>query len=192
MKWEHPREHQDLLKDSWSRWTQIVELFALRRSGRRRVDPQAYSDLRSRLMATCRALAESATDAERRAYYTALEETVRPWLNPNVIGRTDHEILSALLSRCHEVEQELTGRRRTVWRGPSRSLPVLFTFAGAVVFGLVWVLLEFGRPALEAAYDAVDTAWFNITRLSSFYLLSAIAIIIIAVAIYMASRTTRA
>src|SRR5262249_16392728 len=93
------------------------------RPARRRVDPRAYTTLRNELIAACRSLAE--TDGERRSYYAALEDMVRPWLSLRVLARTDREILITLLSHCRELERKVTGRRRVLeggwWGGYARS-----------------------------------------------------------------------
>jgi hypothetical protein len=188
MTGQNSRAQRDLLRDHWSRWTAIVALFARRRPARRRVDPVAYATLRDDLIAACRSLAE--TDAERRSYYTALEDTVRPWLSPHVLDRTDREILFTLLSRCHEVERELTGRR-WVLEWPSHLGPAPMIAAGAVVVGLAWALQEFGLPVLAALRDAADTAWLTFKFASPLQKLSAIAVLIVAASIYTVSRSVR-
>src|SRR5215469_10572806 len=96
MTGQNPRAERELLRDRWSRWTAIVALHARRRPARRGVDPRTYATLRDDLIAACRSLAEA--DDERRAYYSALEDLVRPWINPRVLAGTDREILSTLLS----------------------------------------------------------------------------------------------
>jgi hypothetical protein len=182
------RASRDRLRFHWSRWTAIVALFARRRPARRRVDSVAYAALRNELIAVCRSLAEE--DGERRAYYTALEETVRPWLSPRALARTDRELLFMLLDHCREVERELGGRR---WV-PNR----LFHFnlvpwiaTGAVVFGLAWFLLEFGLPVLEALRDLIATAWLTIQYSSNFLKLSVLAVVLVVASSYAISRTAR-
>jgi hypothetical protein len=140
-------------------------------------------------MAACRSLAEA--DEERRPYYTALEETVRPWLSPRVLARTDREILSTLLDRCRAVERELGGRRWTPeW--PRDRWPGWMFIAGAVGLVLAWSLPEFSHPAVEAARDVADAAWLTIKYAGGYYKLSALAVLIVAGAVYTIARSVRA
>jgi hypothetical protein len=188
---QNPRPRWVLVRDHWSRWTAIVELFARRRRSRRRLDPGAYTTLRNELIAACRSLAETERDGELRSYYTALEDTVRPWLSLRVLARTDREILFTLLSRCREVERELTGRRwKPEW--PSTFAPAPMIAAGVVVLGLAWTLLGSVLPALVALRDAADTVWLTIRFADDLRTWSVLAVIIIIAAMYVVSRGSTA
>jgi hypothetical protein len=188
MNGQNPKAQRDLLRDDWSRWTAIVALFARRRPTRRRVDPRAYTTLHNELIAACRSLAEA--DAERRSYYTELEDMVRPWLNPRLFARTDCEILFTLLSRCRAVERDLTGRRKVLeWLSPSAPGPMIAT--GAVVLGLAWAVLTFGLPVLVIVRDAFDTAWLTIKYSSDLSKLSVVGVLIIVGAMSAIARTAR-
>jgi hypothetical protein len=188
MTGQNPRSQRDLLQDHWSRWTAIVARYAQRRLTRRGVDPRAYATLRNDLIAACRSLAE--TDGERRSYYDGLEDTVRPWLSPRVLARTDREILFALLSRCRQVERELSGRSWRLERPfPVGLAPMLA--AGAAVVALAWALAAYGRPVLAAGRDLFDTAWLTIKYSGNFLRLSVAGVLLIVAAIYAISRTAQ-
>ncbi len=186
---KNPRAERDLLGDYWSRWTAIVAIFARRRPARRRVDSRVYAALRHDLIAACRSLAEA--DEERRPYYTALEDTVRPWLSPRVLERTDREILFTLLLRCRELERELSGKRwRPEWPLRFGHAPWMIA-AGALVVGLGWAFQKGGLPVLDAVRDVADTAWLTIKQTGNLPEFSAIAVLIVAAAMYVISRTAR-
>jgi hypothetical protein len=177
-----------LLRKCWGRWTAIVSLFAKRRPARQRIDPRAYAALRKDLIAACKSLAGA--DGERRSYYRALEETVRPWLSLRVFARTDREILSRLLDHCRDVERELWGRRwRLHW--PRDFRPMSMITVGTAAMGLAWILLELGGPVAVAARDTVDTAWLTIKYSNGYYKLAVLAVLIVVGAMYTISRSVR-
>jgi hypothetical protein len=120
-----------LLRARWRRWTAIVELFARRRRGRCRVDPQRYRALHGELIECCRSLAASA-DEPARGFCRRLEDLGRPWLSPGVFAKADREILENLLIRCRQAEREL-GERTP---GTVARRCVLGLMASAVVAGL--------------------------------------------------------
>ena len=187
---EKPKAEQALLRNRWIAWTAIIALFAHRRPARCRVDSAAYAALRNDLIATCRSLAQ--VDGERRSFYTALEETVLPWLTPRVLARTDQEILCTLLRRCLEVERELTGRRWVLLR-PSHVRLAATVAVGGIVLGLAWSLLAAGAPTvLDALRDMVDAARRTITYAEHVPKWWWLAGIVVAAAMYAVSRTARA
>jgi hypothetical protein len=96
----------DAFLESWRRWAAIVELFAQRRDGRRRVSCQSYDLLRKQLLQECEAQA-SIADGVRREFFLNLAEMVKPWLNPDTLLRTETELLYSLLGHCRQVEQGL-------------------------------------------------------------------------------------
>jgi hypothetical protein len=181
---------QKALRKSWGRWVQIVELFALRRAARKKVDPHTYATVHRELIAKCRSLATSANDVEA-AFYRYLEDLALPWLDPTILARADREILYDLLLRCHRVEQELGGR--SFWRMvPSGPLPVV---AAVLIFAstLLWVgkfsiLLT---TSMEYARSWGDDAVFRVLHSSTEERLCAVACILVAVSIYAVSRTAR-
>jgi hypothetical protein len=190
MRRDHPKATPAVLREHWAQWTAIVSLFTRRRPARRRIDPRAYAALRKDLIAACQSLAEAEADAERRAYYRSLEETVRPWIGPRVLEKTDREMLSTLLKRCREVERELGHRRwRVVWSPDYGALP-LFAIGTAAV-GLAWAVVEFGRPLMLAARDVADTAWLTVKYAGGFYKVYLVGVLIVLGAIITIMRSVR-
>ena len=172
----------------WRRWTAIVALFARRRASRHRIDPRAYAALRDDLIAACRSLAEA--DGEWGTHYTALEETVRPWVSPGALDRADPAILATLLSRCRAMERELSGRRgRPEWPSPLASARLLA--AGAAGFALAAALLGLGSPVLAVVRDVFDTAWLTLKYSDDLLKVSATGVLPIAAAMWVISRTAR-
>jgi serine/threonine protein kinase len=90
---------------TFRQWTKIVEHFALRRS-LHHVNETTYEILYNRLVAACRARAAKA-QGPRQEFYLRLAELVLPWMTPRVLGSTDQELLSSVLSYCRQFEQEL-------------------------------------------------------------------------------------
>jgi hypothetical protein len=120
------------LSSRWRRWTAIVEIFASRRRGRSRVNPEAYRALHRDLTRLCQSLAASADEPER-VFCRTLESLVQPWLNPGVLARADREILDDLLNRCREAERELGERTQDP---AARRRGALVIVVSAVMAGL--------------------------------------------------------
>lgn len=191
MRGETRKTDRDVLRDCWGRWTAILSLFARGRSARRRLDPGAYDALRNELIAACRSLAEA--DGPERPFYAGLEETVKPWLDLRVLGRTDREILSGLLLHCREVECKLNGRK--LWPAlPRHWRPAMAIVAvGAMICSLVWLLLPMADlSVLNNLRDAADAVWLTIEYSDSWLKGSAIAVIIVLSAMYIVSRSAKA
>ncbi|HKI21232.1 MAG TPA: hypothetical protein VKA15_25285 [Isosphaeraceae bacterium] len=178
---------RDVLCDCWGRWTEILALFALSRPARRRLDPRAYESLRSGVIAACRSLA--ATDGRERPFYAGLEETVKPWLNLNVLERTDREILGGLLTRCREMERQLNGRKRNP--ATPRHWRPLAAIAGlcAVIGGLVGLNLTAGVSALDILRNLGNYIWYAINYADGVQLASACVVAVMA-SIFVVWRST--
>jgi hypothetical protein len=157
---------------------------------RKRVDPQAYVKLHRGLIQKCRALAAGANDVEA-AFYRYLEDLAGPWLDPAVLTRADREILFDLLLRCQQVEHQLGGRSWLRWLRSRR----LFAPAAALTF--VIILLWMGkislllRTSIEAVRGWAEDFSFSVAHSSDQQRLFVVACILVAVSIYMASRTAR-
>jgi hypothetical protein len=97
------------LRPCWGRWTAVVELFANRRPGRRRVDPQAYLEVHRGLTEACRTSVDRGEEPGPD-FFRRLEGLVLPWLDTSVLAKADREILLDLLAPCRDVEKELRCR----------------------------------------------------------------------------------
>jgi hypothetical protein len=148
----------ELLKESWRRWTQIVESFAMRRPSRHRLSSQAYRGLHRGLMQACHSRAGTTFGAKRQ-FFLGLEEVVRPWLNLEALARTERSILDDLLVRCRQAEQELADPRQIPlpdrrWVGiGSAALGVV-----AVIALFIWMARQFWlthRDEIEDWWDGV-------------------------------------
>jgi serine/threonine protein kinase len=126
-----------LLK-SWREFTETVASFALGRKSRRARDPDAFTALRTRLLATLRARS-SQTQEPDAGFYLAMEQLVTPWVSVYSMAREDREILADLLQRCQQVEWILdyrsTEKRTSGWFA-AVSIVVAVAFAA-----LLWQLL---------------------------------------------------
>jgi hypothetical protein len=190
MRGEMPKTDPDLLRDCWGRWTAIVALFAQGRPAGRRLDPCAYADLRRELIAVCRSLAQA--DGPERRFYAGLEETVKPWQYLRVFEHTDREILAGLLLRCREVERQLNRTKsRPVWQ--RRWRPAMAIVAGgAVIGGLIWFLLSMADlPVLYSVRDSADTIWLMIKSADNWQKGLAIAVVVVAAAMFIVSRSAK-
>jgi hypothetical protein len=168
----------------------IVELFARRRAGRTRLDPQEYIELHRQLITISRALASSANEVEA-AFYGYLEDLLKPWMDLDIMGRADRDILFDLLIRCRHVDAQLGGRSWfCVLRG--RRVPA---FLGALSFAII--LLCMNRiSVLFSTVMGYAQAWSYLLYLRAIYStdverLFVVGLVLIAVSIYMVSRTAR-
>lgn len=141
------RHNPDALRISWGRWTEVVELYALRHQGRCRVDPRAYQDLYQIVIKACQS--EGPTPVDRQKF----EALVRPWMSLRVLAGTDREILSHLLVLCRQFEQELGGRRHATL------IPLLKILFVTTVFVGCSLLLWYARGFLFSAADFLQSWW---------------------------------
>jgi hypothetical protein len=118
------------LRCCFHRWAANVELFALRKRTRKRVDGHTYVALHGELIAKCRAAAAAANEVEA-AFYRYIEDLAQPWLAPSALERADREILFDLLMRCRQIDQELGGRPWASYRRAAVApfLVIFFAFA---------------------------------------------------------------
>ena len=178
------------LKTHWRRWVDIVDLFARRRPGRRRVDPQMYVVLYKALIQECRKLAESANEVEG-TFYRYLGDLVQPWLTPSVLARADRDILIDLLVRCRQVERQLgvPSWPRSVRDWAPRAVVVSLIIAVGIL------LIGAGDGGWHSGLDRLrgwwDDLWFAIKWSSDVERLCVISIILILVSILSISRTAR-
>jgi hypothetical protein len=177
--------HSAALVDCWRRWTAIVELFAFERPERKKVEEGSYRKLHAELLAQCHASADW-DDNPHRALYQKLEYLARPWLNTETFERGEQEILSDLLQRCRQAEQELTGSkarssmdRRLVW-----SLAV-----GLGVFAAVWLMAGRWLPFWEWIQGSVESIQVAARGLSRMQLGLVFAGLLVIVAIMITWRS---
>jgi hypothetical protein len=133
------------LMDCWRRWRAIVEQFALEMPDRKKVEEEAYRKLYGELLAHCQTLAEW-EEGPNRTLYQKLDYLARPWLNPDTFERAEQEILTDLLKRCQQAEQELTGVKARLTPG-------------------WWILCLVGVVMVVASYGVVQWAqgrWLSI------------------------------
>src|SRR5262249_12028877 len=86
------------LSRAWRRWTDIVELFAQRRTARWSVQHESYRALHRELLENCECLpTDEVTEALLKEY---LLELAQPWVTPQALADAEQEILAALAERC--------------------------------------------------------------------------------------------
>jgi hypothetical protein len=196
------RTAKDLLRARWSRWTAIVEAFALRRPSRRSVDPSAYQALRRELIDACRS-ASDPTEGVTPAYAEGLEGLVLPWLSPKTLGQADPEILRGLLARCRQVERELGGRGAQLPASFGRGIESLSSAAARIARVLVLVLALIGLASilratgfnpgttLDRAAGWADLTWLAAKRSSDVERFGALALLVVPASIFLIRRVAR-
>jgi hypothetical protein len=178
-----------VLRRRLSEWTAIVELFACRRAARKSVEPGAYCALRQELIMACRSLADE--DPSNAATYRSLEEMILPWITPQTLDRTDHELLVFLLNRCRQVERRFRGRLGRV-QFSRRIVPIAL---GAV--GIAVILLWSGKvDAILASLvgrlqDWSTELWIAIKWSTDLQRIFAIGVVLLIVSLFAVVRTAR-
>jgi hypothetical protein len=174
----------------WRRWVAIVELFALRRPARRRVDRHGYRILHKELLERCRSLAESANEVEA-SFYRYLESLAQPWLSPAVFVRADQEILLDLLVRCRQADLQLGGRSwgRSIarWVIPAIAIPALLI----VLLVLLGALDRAGFAVLDRLRGWSDDLWFAVSRSTEIQRLFFVGAALVILSIIIVTRTAR-
>jgi hypothetical protein len=158
------------LRDLWHRWTAVVEQFARRRRGRRRLREREYQALHQNLLRVCQALAGA--DEQARPFYEGLETVARPWLSLWVLEQADRQILFDLLDRSRQAGGELGGPTwgylARAWAGPGLALTAFAVWAslliwiGSRVFGPLLARVGDGLRVLRwAVNQPVDPWWLG-------------------------------
>jgi hypothetical protein len=172
------------LRRCWRRWTAVVELFARRRPGRRRVDPREYELLRLELLRHCQRLG---VGEDRRALCEQMANLVEPWLTPRALGHADCEILQDLVLRCRQVADQLGGGSRllaiTGWC--VAGLGLLGGAASLVTWWESWDWDSAGQAA--RAWSA--SAWAAVRHTSTAQRMFALGTVVALAAILLISRT---
>jgi hypothetical protein len=178
------------LRKCWGRWTGIVELFARRRVGRNRVDPQDYIRLHREVIDKCRVLGAAANDDEA-AFYRYAEDLAQPWLNLDVLARAERNILFDLLIRCRGVEAQLTDRSR--FRAfLSQAMPPLLVLLFFVNI-LLWSgrILIFLKIMLYYARDWSDHLWYRVSSASDLQWMLFVGCTLLGISAYLLFRPAR-
>jgi hypothetical protein len=92
--------------EHWRRWQEIVQAFAEGLGHDYRIRPREFQQLHQRLVEGCDARASTA-EGGTREFFQRLAGLVKPWMSPEVLARTDREVLYSLLALCHEAGQHL-------------------------------------------------------------------------------------
>jgi hypothetical protein len=184
-----PDSRHDLasLRRLWHRWVAVVELFAMRRRGRRRLSPRAYEVLYGEVLAACRGRGEAAAEGER-AFYHGLENLVLPWLNLRAFERANWDILFDLLECCRQAERQLGGGG---WFAGARWRAVpLFAGAGAgLLFAGFWALRW--TTGNQWGSDLFNPLWLAVKNSTAAERLYAAGGGVIAVSIFLVVRLGR-
>ena len=85
--------------------------FSHRHPSRHQITRESYEALHKELILKCRSLADRCGSTD--PVYYELADVVKPWINPQVLSRTDHELLISLLNRCGDIQRQLGGRTWT-------------------------------------------------------------------------------
>jgi len=177
------------LRASWSRWTAVVELFAHRHPGRNQITRESYAALHKELIDKCRTLAERRGSGD--PLYGKLPDIVEPWINPQVLGRTDRDLLIFLLYRCRDIQRQLGSR---TWNWSASRVPFRVIVASLLVATL---LLSFGIT--EAVFSAVvdrlrdwtTVAWVSIKWSSDLEKTFFLGVVLVVVWMLVVVRTAR-
>jgi hypothetical protein len=185
-----PDNTRDLgpLRRLWHRWVPVVELFALRRRGRRRVTPRGYQALYEELLAACRAHGETARNGDR-AYYDGLEGLVRPWLNLRAFEKADRDILFDLLERCREADRRMGGSGGRFTGSGWWAVPLYAGAAGGLLLSGFWGLRWLAGNAWDA--DWLRPLWLAVKNSTTAERLSAVGGVVALFTILMVVRLGR-
>jgi hypothetical protein len=178
MNWRGESNAIAELKSYWHQWTTIVELFARRRRGRKRVDFEDYTALHNELIQTCQAL-ENMVDADEKPYFRSLEQLALPWVAPSSFRIAEREILSDLLTQCRRIERELGCR-------------LFLTAAACVAFLLVfWTVGTAWAPMLQRGRTWSDAVKLCIERTRYVHHILIPGILVVSASSYIVSKTAR-
>lgn len=190
MKRRGERTELAAMRARWCRWVEVVELFARRRAGRRRINTEGYAALHRELIQDCRTLADSANEVEA-SFYRYLEDLIRPWLDPGVLARSDGEILLDLLVRCRQAERQLGIRSRLLSIPPWAPRAVVLSVLAAAGTTLFVAGAGGWLAALDRFRGWSDDLWLSVKHSSDVERLCFLGVIMIIVSIFALHRTAR-
>jgi hypothetical protein len=173
----------------WHLWTEMVALFATSDQDRAKVDPAAYEVLHGEILEACQTLAPTADEAARKRT-EMLTALAAPWLTAASLDQADHEILTNLLVRCRELDQDLSGPS---WRTSGRRFRKPLFWA-AVVLALVVFFLTAAwtwEPVVDRVLDLWDTVCIVWKRSTIVQRWLAAEMAILALAFWLVVRTSR-
>ncbi len=175
------------LRREWARWTKVIAGYCRCGWRRRAADPTAYAELHAKVLAACETAAAKVPEGPQHEFYRSLAEMVRPWVSPDVLARTDREMLAQLWQRCHEAECRLSGLRPRVRHrlAPERLLfPLALVVVAAVALGLDELTAVFGGR-IRALAQAV---WLIVRGLTLTERLTLLGLIVAALALALVRR----
>jgi hypothetical protein len=139
------------------------------------------------VLAACAAAAAAVPEGPQHDFYESLADLVRPWVSPDVLARTDREILVHLWARCEEADCRLRGVRPDVgrtWALERLLFPILLVVVAGVALGLDEAVALFGGRARSAALSV----WYTVRGLNTGESLVLLGIIVVALALTLVRR----
>jgi hypothetical protein len=120
-------------------WMHIAYLFAARKEGRFKVQPEEYKILHHELVVKV-GEAAAAADPQKRPALEEMHDELLPWVSLDALAKSERDILFGVLDECETVRRLLRGRLRVSRRWLYITIPL--TVVGFVV-GLVVIM---GQP----------------------------------------------
>ena len=96
------------LAEMWRQWSDLARRDAQRHKTLARVNPQAYHELYTELLAAVREL-KAGAKPKAAEFFEAMEEMLRPWVTAGSIQSADREIVYRVSRECAEVQRRLDG-----------------------------------------------------------------------------------
>jgi hypothetical protein len=173
----------------WCPWERLVALFALSRRERKKVRPQEYELVYSRLLEECEQLAGEQPQGQMLC--RQMVDLVRPWLSCESFAQANEEILADLLDRCRAMSTRLGVKddRGRLWRG------LLWGFLVIVAATAAGLLLLFGREIWWSGWNwvraqgvALPTHRIDFGAFTPWIIPVALGVLVV---MYLVSRTRR-
>lgn len=96
------------LAEMWRQWSDLARRDAQRHKTLARVNPQAYHELYTELLAAVREL-KAGAKPKAAEFFEAMEEMLRPWVTAGSIQSADREIVYRVSRECAQVQRRLDG-----------------------------------------------------------------------------------
>jgi hypothetical protein len=177
------------LRRLWYEWSDVVETYARRGAGRRRLRAADYDRLHTELLAVCRARA--AAGGPSRGLYEHLLQLAQPWLGLATFDLADGEIVADLCLHCRRAGRALGGRPwgSTLRRWAAR-LPAALLVT-AVAGGAGWLVVRYGAHGLRFLSDEYRPLLFAAKQLGGSTLLAAFTLVVVGGGVYLVMRIAR-